>query len=283
MGLLFALNSALFATIKDTISKRLASKVSGTVSTIASFLYALPFYLLALGVATYYNYETWVVTEAFLALVVLRALTDCAAEWLKMSSLAHGELSLIAAFYSLSPIFLLITSPIITGDPLTLNDVIGVAMVTLGSLVFMYTRGRSGSINYKGIVLALGSSIFFSLNSCFDRLAVLQSGPLISGFAMTLLSGIILIPFCKEPLLPNFKRENKLFFSRGLMETIFMVSKLIAIGYIPAPQVVAIMRLSVLLSVISGKVVFNEQNFLQRLLGSLLIIAGVSLIAYGLF
>ncbi len=278
MGLFFALNAAIFSTAKDIISKKVSFKVSGTVSTIASFAYAIPFYLFALALASIYGYETWAVTQGFLALVILRAVSDCGAEWLKMVALSHGDLSLITAFYSLSPVFLLIASPIITGDPLTKGGIFGVILVTLGSLVFVYNRKSREGVSLKGILLALGASVFFALNSCFDRLAVQESSPLLAGFSMTLLSGVLLIPWAKEPILPAFKKVNNLFWLRGLLETIFMVSKLIAISFMQAPHVVAIMRLSILLSIISGRIVFKEQNFLQRFLGGLLMVIGVGII-----
>src|SRR2546427_289329 len=65
-----------------------------------------------------------------------------------------------------------------------------------GIVLVMYRPSATGlAAQKKGIVLAIGASFFFSLNSCFDRLAVLEGTPVFAGFAMTLLSAGFLLPF----------------------------------------------------------------------------------------
>ena len=115
MGLILSVLSASLSASKDLVSKRLAFRLDGTASTYASFAYALPYYLVVLGVLWAAGHETFVFSAAFLVLVLLRALTDTLAEWMKMHALSHGDVSIVASFFSLSPLFLLLTSPLITG------------------------------------------------------------------------------------------------------------------------------------------------------------------------
>lgn len=58
-----------------------------------------------------------------------------------------------------------------------------------------------------------------------------------------------------------------------------MVAKLAALTYLPAPYVVSIQRLSLVLSIIGGRVFFAEPDFGRRMAAGLLILAGVLLIA----
>src|SRR5262245_32422985 len=118
MGFVAAVLSAFFSSSKDLLSKRLAFHLDGTVSTFASFGFALPFYVLVLAVLYLLGVETFECSFLFLMLVLLRSITDTFAEWLKMYAFAHGDISVVATFFSLSPLFLLITSPLITHDPL---------------------------------------------------------------------------------------------------------------------------------------------------------------------
>jgi drug/metabolite transporter (DMT)-like permease len=64
-----------------------------------------------------------------------------------------------------------------------------------------------------------------------------------------------------------------------VLEVIFMVCKLSALEYLQALDVVGIQRLSLLFSIIGGRVFFREPDFGRRLAAGLLILAGVTVIA----
>jgi drug/metabolite transporter (DMT)-like permease len=279
MGLLACTLSALFATSKDLLSKRFASRLDGTTSTYASFAYALPFYLIVLAVLVEREMETFTLTQSFLLLVLLRSVTDVFAEGMKMHALAHGDLSVVATFFSISPLFLLVTSPLVTGDPLSTPRVLAVCLVVVGSLALVYRPSAAHwSGQGKGIALATGASFFFSLNSCFDRLAVQKGTPVFAGFSMTLLSAVFLLPLVlRRDRQASLRQHRAGLLLRGLLEVAFMSGKLIAIQSLQAPDVVAIQRLSLVLSILAGRFLFGEPDFLRRLAAAILIAAGIIL------
>ncbi len=291
MGLLAALLSAVFSSSKDLMSKRLALRLDGTVSAFASFAFALPSYLLLLLGLALLGHEAFTFSLAFLTLVLLRSLTDTFAEWMKMYALAHGDLSMVSLIFAFSPLFLLVTSPLITEVPLTVADVAAVVLVVGGSMLMVYRpSARSWTGQRKGIFLAVGASLFFSLNACFDFLAVRNESRLASGFAtavfagfgMTLLSAVFLFPFVAA----RADRRQALwthgvgFLIRGLLEATFMVCKLYALEFLDAPAVAAVQRLSLLLAIIGGRVFFKEEDFGRRLAAGGLIVAGVSFVVW---
>ena len=281
MGLIVALLSAVFASSKDTVSKKLAGSVDGTVSAFASFFFALPFYLVVLAVLYLLGVETFAVKDGFFFFIVLRALSDTCAEWLKMHALGEGDLSLITSFLALYPIILLFVSPLITSDPVSPMVVYSTALTVLGTLILLVKRpSNSPRLPVRGIFLALGAAIFFSINSSLDRMAAQTGSPVLSGFLMTTLAGIFLFP----PMLRSrnwrgqIQSNTALFGLRGFFELAFMVSKLYALTVLSAPYVVAIQRISVLFSIISGRVLLNEGDFWRRLLAGCCIVSGVALI-----
>lgn len=282
MGVVLSLLAAVFSASKDLISKHLALTLHGTLSAFASFLFALPYYLLILLVLWLLGLEEFAVSREFLALVLLRSVTDAAAESLKMHSLSHGDISLLSPFLSLSPAFLLLTSPLITGDRFSAVGAGGVLLVVFGAIVVLYRRSGyiSSEVSTKGLLLAIASSFCFSLNACFDRLAVQIASPTLSGFAMTAAAALMLAPLAlRRPgwaggLKVNFKSLS----ARGALEVVFMITKLAALQYLQAPYVSALMKSSVLLSVIGGRVLFREEDFLRRILASALIIVGSAII-----
>jgi drug/metabolite transporter (DMT)-like permease len=283
MGLFVALLSAIFSAAKDVVSKRLASRLDGMSSTFASFACALPFYVVLLALLYFAGAETFTLSLTFFTLVLLRSVTDTLAEGMKMHALAHGDLSIVATFFALSPLFLLFTSPLITGDRLTFVEAAAVILTVSGSLVLVYRPSHLGwARQKKGILLATGAALFFSLNSCFDRLAVKEGTPVFAGFAMTLLSALFLFPFVAldRERRAKLRAEHRSLWLRGLLEVSFMSAKLYALQTLQAPDVAAIQRLSLLLSIIGGRVFFKEQDFGRRLTAGALILGGVFLIAW---
>lgn len=285
MGLLAALLSAVFSSSKDLMSKRLAFRLDGTVSTFASFAFALPYYLVLLIVLYLMGYETLSYSRTFWLLVLLRAITDTFAEWLKMHAFAHGDLSVVSIVFSMSPLFLLITSPLITHDRLTFAEIAAVVLVVIGSMLMVYRPSHKGwGGQRKGILFAAGAALFFSLNSCFDRLAVgAEKGtPVFSGFTMTLFSALFLLPFVfvNKDSRQALRVHRGGLLIRGLLETAFMVCKLYALTDMQAPEVVGMQRLSLLLSIIGGRVFFKESDFRRRLAAGGLILLGTILIAW---
>lgn len=289
-GLLASLMSAFLAASKDLVSKRLASGIGGTTSTYASFAYALPYYILLLVVLVPLGIESVTFSTTFLTLVVLRATTDALAEGLKMHAFAHGDISLVATFFSISPLFLLFTSPLITGDPLSIPEAIAVVLVVVGSVVLVARpTSRGWREQERAIVLAVSAAFFFSLNSCFDRLAVQKgldevqkSTPVYAGFAMTLLSALFLAPFVifSADRRAELREYRTGLWVRGFLEVAFMSCKLTAVQYLTAPNVAAIQRLSLLPSILGGRFLFKEQDFGRRLAAAALILVGVTLAIY---
>jgi drug/metabolite transporter (DMT)-like permease len=252
------------------------------VSTFASFAFALPYYLVLLTVLYFLGKETFHYSLAFWVLVLLRSVTDTFAEGMKMYAFAHGDISLVSCFMSMSPLFLLITSPLITGDPLTWTAAISVVLVVAGSLILVYRPPSDQWAKQKrGVFLALGAAVFFSLNSCFDRLAVQKGTPVFSAFTMTLICALFLLPLIvrRTGAVETMSVYRGEFALRGLLEVSFMVCKLYAMQFLDAPEVTGLQRTSLLLSIIGGRVFFKEQDFWRRLAAGLCIAAGVILIA----
>jgi drug/metabolite transporter (DMT)-like permease len=289
MGILAALLSAVFSTSKDIVSKKLTVHIDGTASAFASFAFALPFYVVVLAVLGWLGYDLFGFSEVFWWLVLARALTDVFAEGMKMYAFAHGDISLVTIVFSLSPFWLLAMSPLLTADELSPAGVAAVALAVVGSVIAVYrpTHADWGR-HHRAILLGVGASFFFALNSVLDRLAMVQVDPnnpgaaAVGGFTMTLASAIVLLPLVAL----HRERAHGIYLSRrglavrGLLETAFMVCKLMAMQWLAAAYVVGLQRTSLLLSILAGRLVFKESDFTRRLLAGLLILVGVAWIVW---
>lgn len=278
MGSFLALLSAVFATSKDIVSKKLAADVHGNLSAFASFFFALPFYLIIFLILWTVGVETFTVASGFFTLVLLRAMTDTLAETFKMHALTHGDLSVVSSLISLHPVFILFFSPLITKDPLGHGTILGVLITVLGNIVLLYNPRRE--VQTKAILFGLLTAVFMSLNNCFDRMSVQSGTPVFSGFMMTLLSGLFLVPLLFRPgvKIGQLYDQRVPFLARGLFEVSFMVSKLTSLTVLTGPEVSAILRISLVFSVLGGKVIFKELHFVRRLIGSVLTVIGVAVV-----
>jgi uncharacterized membrane protein len=278
MGLIYALITAVSATTKDIVSKSLASKVDSDVSTFASFLFALPFYVVIILVAILCGGAPLAYGGSFLALVLARSVSDVFAEGFKMRAFASGDISLVTSFLALSPLILAFLSPYITGDKVTAHDYVALGLIVVGSLLLVRRDRDTGKVfQLRAVVYALLASVAFALNSCFDRLAVVQSGAVVSGFAMTLMAALFCAPiaFRHKNAVTQLSLNAKAFFARGASETLFMVSKLLAMTVLEAHVVLGISRISLILSVLAGKAMFGERETGRRLLAAGLMYAGL--------
>ncbi len=280
MGVFFSILAGLLSASKDLASKRISLSISGVLSAFGSFLFALPYYLVLLGFLYLFGLEDFTYSSQFISFVFLRAISDMGAEWCKMEAIGRADVSFIAPFLGLAPLFLLFVSPVLTGDVISLSGMGAVLVVIFGTLVILTKKGSfSHVLEHKhALLFALGSSLCFTFNSCFDRLAVQEASPVLSGFAMTFLAALFLLPFAVRRgnlLSMRFEGAYKPLWLRGLFEVLFMISKLTALQYLPVQYVAALTRSSLVFTVVGAKVLYGEGEFKRRLLGSFLILIGV--------
>jgi drug/metabolite transporter (DMT)-like permease len=116
-------------------------------------------------------------------------------------------------------------------------------------------------------------STIHSFHSTFSRAAY-------SGFAMTLLSALFLLPLIvgNKSRLEGLRTNWRGLWLRGFLETTFMVCKLSALVTLQAPYVAGMMRFSLVLSIIGGRVFFKEPDFPRRLAAGFLILGGIIVI-----
>lgn len=278
MGILAALLSACASSAKDLVSKSLAHKVRADLSTFASFLFALPYYLAILAILWAVRGEGIILSRDFLLLVLVRGLTDVLAEGCKMRAFAVGDVSLVSGLLSLSPLILAGISPFITGDRVEFSEVIGIGVIVFGGLLLIRRDTESGKIVQSvAILYAIGASFAFALNSCFDRIAVAHAGPVTSGFSMTLCAALLALPavYGAPGLKGDLKGNASQFLLRGFFETLFMVAKMIALVHLPAHIVLGVTRMAMLITVAVGGAWFQERDRARRILGTIIMYIGL--------
>jgi drug/metabolite transporter (DMT)-like permease len=209
---------------------------------------------------------------------------------LYFKAIKHSDLSVTVPMVTFTPLFLLVTSPIILGEfpgPLGLA---GILLIVMGSYMLnIKQRSKGYMAPFRALLTEQGPrymlivAVLWSISSSIDKIGVLSSSP---GFWV--LSVNVLITILISPIVVvhskrrGMVRENiRIMVAVGLVGGIYMLFQNIAITLTLVVFVSSIKRLSVIFSVLLGWAIFKEKCIRERLLGALVMVLGAILIALG--
>lgn len=227
---------------------------------------------------------------AVLPYLAASVLLNTLAVSLYAAALQHGDLSNTVPLVAFSPLFLLITSPLMLGEMPTLAGIIGVVLVVLGSYLLNIRERKHGYFApYRALLretgprLMLGVAVIWSIAANVDKLGVQASSPLL--WVLLVNSGLSL---SLTPLMLRHIRQVRVsrgvlvaLLAIGLLDAIALLAQMTAITLTLVAYVIAIKRTSIVMSVLLGAWLFGEPGLRERLGGALVMLVGVLSIALG--
>ena len=132
----------------------------------------------------------------------------------------------------------------------------------------------------------IGSAFLYSITSNLGKRAIQLSSPLSFAFFYQLIDTVALFGLAQakaggiRPLGKALTRQLWLFVVLGTTAALAMLVHCIGIAQAPVPYFIAIKRTSLLVAVFFGGFVLKEERLIQRLLGTALMVAGVTLIVF---
>ncbi|MEL6263520.1 MAG: EamA family transporter [Cyanobacteria bacterium J06626_6] len=301
MWLLFASLTALFEACKDATGKqslRRLDEYSVLFSFMAVGVVLMTPLLLVTGVPT-------IRPNFWLALLVGGGL-NILAFTLYVRALKLADLSLTVPLVTLTPLFLLVTSPLIVQELPTAADAVGVVLLVIGSYVLNLSPTQIKKISHQtssqqltdsdgvwqpliammrnpGSRLMLCVAFIWSITSNFDKIGVVNSSPLLWAIALFTVIAGGMVPFV-------FWRTNstgvmpiveswKLLGITGGFNAIAITFQMMALTMAPVAQVIAVKRMSALISVLFGHFFFGEKGLRERLIGAAIMVSGVVVMA----
>ncbi|HCX27834.1 MAG TPA: hypothetical protein DHI91_01700 [Candidatus Portnoybacteria bacterium] len=280
---LLSLGSALSKSLADMTSKKVLEKMGklavGCISRGMVAFAALVFVFFQ-GIPS--------IGPGFWKAVLITGAINVVTTLLSLRSLQEGELSLVAPMLALSPIFLLITSPIITNQFPSFWGLVGILLSVSGIYTMKVQETRLGwSEPFKaiwrsaGVKDALLVAFLYSISANYDSIAANSSSPFFTILMVnTFIFLCLFIPALNQPGLWRLTKEN--FKGLSLM-SVFMASEtgfqFTAFQHAIVPYVISVKRSSALLSVLWGRQFFEEnKEFVSRLAGVAIVIAGLVII-----
>lgn len=206
-----------------------------------------------------------------------------------LKAIKISDLSIVAPIATFTPLFLLITSPLIVGEFPNLMGIIGVLLIVVGSYVLNIKEKQRGYfapfraiIIDKGSRLALLVAFIWSITGNFDKVGVQNSSPIFWGISVFFTISILLLPIVLYKSHHNsykIKTGGWKLVVYGMINSVAMGCQMMAINLTFVAYVISVKRTSALFSVILGKIILKEKGIKERLLGATIMILGVFLIS----
>ncbi|MEL6492793.1 MAG: DMT family transporter [Cyanobacteria bacterium J06621_3] len=286
MWLFFASLTAFFEACKDATGKQ-SLKTLDEYSVLFSFMSVgvvlmLPILLLNGGIPP--------IKPGFWLALLIGGGLNILAFTLYIRAIKIADLSLTVPLVTLTPLFLLVTSPIIVNEQPTSADAIGVILLVVGSYVLNLPasgEGRASSAfapllamaRNPGSRLMLCVAFIWSITSNFDKIGVVNSSPLLWAIALFAVIAAGMVPFVflrrKSQGINKLLAQWKILGVTGGFNAIAITFQMLALTTAPVAQVIAVKRMSALLSVLFGHFFFGEKGLQSRLAGAAIMVAGV--------
>ncbi len=281
-----AILTAFFESLKDVFSKKSLNFLDEYVVASAGMAIAS---VSLLPVLAFVGIPT-LGPNFWMALAIGGSL-NVVAYTLYVKAIRLADLSLMSPLSTLTPLFLLITSPLIVQEVPTIWDAVGVFLIVIGSYVLNLNASASGFFGplrsifrNKGTRMMVVVAFIWSITSTFDKVGVLNSSPifwaivLFGSIALGILPLIILKS--KNPI-QGIRSHWRLLLLAGVANGIGVGCQMVAVGMVAVTQVIAIKRMSALFSVGFGYFVFGEKVIRERLLGAGIMVTGVVVMTIG--
>jgi len=209
---------------------------------------------------------------------------------LYMQALLEAPLSLALPLLKLTPVFLLVTAPIITGEVPSIVGLIGVILSVAGSYMLNLSKKREGfwepllSIwKVKGTRKMLIVSMLWSISAPCDKIAVLNSSPM---EFLVVINGLLSLTLflLAQRFGMSFKessiRQILVLAPIGIFSSLSLMFQMTALQLAQVTYVITTKRLSAVFGMIWGKIFFKETGLRERLIGTIFLLVGMVLILF---
>ncbi len=281
--LLFAFLTALFESLKDVASKRGLQRFDEYVIAASLILFQLPFLVPLL-----FFIEIPDIGENFWSALVAGTGLNLIAITFYIKAIKVSDLSITVPIVNLTPLFLLVTSPVILGEYPSPLGYPGILLIVVGAYVLNIKstdRGYLGPIrslfSQRGPRYMAVTAFFWSISANVDKVGVLNSSPVFWAISIVMSLGVgmgIIMVVQSRKHIQEIPQNLRILFPIGFFGAVTLLAQMTAISLTLVAYVISVKRLSTALSVIWGHVLFKEVNIKERLAGVFIMIAGVILI-----
>ncbi|WP_244533042.1 EamA family transporter [Geitlerinema sp. PCC 9228] len=287
MWFVFALFTAIFASLRDLVSKQALQRIGDEyIITWSSRFLALPFFLPLLFYQFSQQPPTWDASLAGTIFIVL--VLQVISNIFYFRAIKLSDLSITVPMISFTPLFLLATSPLIVGEFPGKWDILGMLLIVGGSYILKIRNQEQGYLaplkalfRENGPRFMLAVAIFWSFLSTLNKLGVEQSSPILWAALNSTVLATAMTPIMLYKSQHNLKLIPKnigYLFAVGLFQGLTVLCFMQAVKLTLVAEVVSVKRTSILFSALFGHLFLQEPGIQERLTGATIMLVGVVII-----
>ncbi len=283
MWIIFSILTAFFYAAKGAWSKKVTRIVNTYTVTWSMFTFAIPILAVPLAVFGIPDIQPNFYWSCLGSLIINMVAVTIFVEALKIS-----PLSMTFPFLTFTPVFLIFTGFIFLGEFPSIAGIFGILVVTIGAYVLNIRKMSEGLlvpfkliIKEKGSLLMLIVAFLWSFSAAMDKVAVLSSSPYFYIFVFCICFFIFYIPFLVivNPKFINEVKRNYIKLSvLGVFGGLLLICQMTAVKIAFVSYVIAIKRAGIVFSLIFGWMFFKEKLTVYKIIGTLIMIAGMLMI-----
>lgn len=202
-----------------------------------------------------------------------------------MKAIKISPISLTVPMLAFTPLFLLITSPLILGELPNFLGLTGILLVVSGTYTLSIKDVSKGYfapfktlLRNKGSLLMLFVAIIYSITANVAVIGIQHSDPIFfpimsNAFTSGLLFPVMLMRLGKS--LKGIRMNLRDLFLTGLFSALTSIFFGKAIELATVLYVASVKRTSIFFSILYGYFFFKEKRIMERLLGALIMVLGI--------
>jgi len=283
MWVIYAFLTALFLATSDALTKQILVSKDEYFIAWLRLVFSLPILLGSLLFIEIPHLDNtfWIATIIALPLEIIAIV-------LYIKALKVSPLGLTIPFLAFTPLFLILVPYVILGEKVSLSGAVGIILIAGGSYTLNIHKTRHSLMEpiramfrEKGSVMMIVVAFIFSITSSLGKMAIEHSSPIFFGGFYFLLVTILFTPLVMTKSKGGISITKKEFIpliSIGITYSLMIIFHMIAISLAKVAYMISVKRMSLIFSIIYGHMLFKEEEFGVRILGGIMMFAGVVLI-----
>lgn len=284
-GFILAFGTAVSEALKDITSKYNLHHID---EYTAAFSMHLVQSILLIPLVLYLGIEE--MSPRFLYALGASSVLQLGVILLYFKAIKRSEISVTIPLITLTPLFMLLTSPIMIGEFPSALGIVGIVLIVAGTYISNLSEDpKQVFAPFKSLVKNQGSrymllvAFIWSITANIDKIGVEETSPIYWAFSKDFVILFYLIPILvlksKQPLLQINNRKWPLLMV-GFFKSTSVVTQMFAIQFILVPYVISIKRASSIFIILFAFLYMGEKkNFRNRMIGIIVILIGLFVIA----
>ncbi len=196
------------------------------------------------------------------------------------TSYRYSDATLVYPITTSSPIWVTLWAVLFLGEKITFFGLLGILMTILGVFIMHSSKNSVGKLD-AGVVYALLSAFFYSIGAVIDKVGVGTDNFILYIYLLTMFMTFFMYLYSVKKYsnhISHFKSNFLLLLSGSLVLFMSFTIYRVGLALIQVSYATAIRQVNVLFGFLLGIIFLKETFSVKRLVGSIIIFAGMLVI-----